>query len=69
MYAFFLAELAAEPACAGDFNHDGFLDFTDFDLYVGAFESGDARADSNSDGFLDFTDFDAFVVAFEAGCA
>lgn len=69
VYAFFLAELAAEPACAGDFNHDGFLDFTDFDLYVGAFESGDARADSNSDGFLDFTDFDAFVVAFEAGCA
>jgi hypothetical protein len=54
--------------CPADFNGDGFLDFTDFDDFVGAFEAGEARGDFNDDGFLDFTDFDAFVGAFEAGC-
>ncbi|MDX2118809.1 MAG: esterase-like activity of phytase family protein [Planctomycetota bacterium] len=54
--------------CAADFNGDGFLDFTDFDDFVTAFESGAASSDFNSDGFLDFTDFDAFVAAFEGGC-
>jgi hypothetical protein len=54
--------------CDADFNQDGFIDFTDFDAFVEAFEAGDAIADFNSDGFLDFTDFDAFVASFEAGC-
>jgi|GEM_PF-2532637 len=54
--------------CPADFNGDGFLDFTDFDDFVGAFEAGAATADFNGDGFLDFTDFDSFVAAFEAGC-
>ncbi len=54
--------------CDGDFNNDGFLDFTDFDAFVGAFDDGAATADFNRDGFLDFTDFDAFVSAFEPGC-
>jgi len=53
---------------SADFNADGFLDFTDFDAFVGAFEAGNPDADFNSDGFLDFTDFDAFVTNFEAGC-
>ncbi|MDX2118942.1 MAG: GC-type dockerin domain-anchored protein [Planctomycetota bacterium] len=56
------------PACDADFNADGFLDFTDFDDFVSAFEAGSSRSDFNADGFLDFTDFDAFVQAFEAGC-
>jgi len=54
--------------CRADFNGDGFLDFTDFDDFVTAFEAGSANADFNGDGFLDFTDFDAFVGAFEGGC-
>jgi len=54
--------------CAPDFNCDGFLDFTDFDGFVTAFEAGEASSDFNSDGFLDFTDFDAFVSVFDAGC-
>jgi hypothetical protein len=58
----------AAPTCAADFNGDGFLDFTDFDDFVTAFEGGLASADFNADGFLDFTDFDDFVNAFEAGC-
>jgi len=54
--------------CRPDFNADGFLDFTDFDEYVSAFDAGTSTADYNNDGFLDFTDFDAFVSEFEAGC-
>ena len=55
-------------SCLADFNMDGFVDFTDFDSFVTAFEAGDPAADFNTDGFIDFTDFDAFVSAFEAGC-
>jgi len=51
-----------------DFNNDGFIDFTDFDSYVAAFEAGDMAADFNNDGFIDFTDFDSYVASFEAGC-
>jgi len=54
--------------CDADFNNDGFLDFTDFDAFVEAFEAGEASSDFNGDGFIDFTDFDAFVAAFELGC-
>ena len=53
---------------SADFNSDGFLDFTDFDSFVVAFEAGEVGADFNNDAFLDFTDFDAFVSRFEAGC-
>lgn len=54
--------------CDGDFNRDGFLDFSDFDAFVNSFEEGNPPADFNNDGFLDFSDFDGFVAAFEAGC-
>lgn len=60
--------LYGAESCVADFNGDGFLDFTDFDDFVFAFESGDPAGDFNGDGFLDFTDFDEFVAAFEAGC-
>jgi len=65
--SFYLVLFGAET-CAADFNGDGFLDFTDFDDFVFAFEGGDPSADFNQDGFLDFTDFDEFVAQFEAGC-
>jgi hypothetical protein len=60
--------LYGAETCIADFNGDGFIDFTDFDDFVFAFESGDPAGDFNGDGFLDFTDFDEFVAAFEAGC-
>ena len=62
------ASPALPPPCRADFNGDGFVDFTDFDGFVAAFEAGDLAADFNDDGFIDFTDFDAFVATFEAGC-
>ncbi len=54
--------------CRADFNCDGFVDFTDFDAFGGAFELGETGADFNGDGFIDFTDFDAYISAFELGC-
>gem|GEM_PF-4363673 len=47
------------------FNKDGFVEFTDFDDFVAAFENGEPSSDVNQDGFLDFSDFDAFQGAFE----
>lgn len=63
-----LTAAGCSTPCAADFNNDGFLDFTDFDAFVAAFEAGGAAGDFNKDGFIDFTDFDAYVSAFEAGC-
>ncbi|QOJ00243.1 MAG: hypothetical protein HRU70_06975 [Phycisphaeraceae bacterium] len=61
-----------EGSCPADFNGDGFVDFFDFDAFVGCFEGWEcppgADADLNGDGFVDFFDYDAFVEAFEAGC-
>jgi hypothetical protein len=58
--------------CPADFNMDGFLDFFDYDDFVGCFESGvcppGRTADFNNDGFADFFDYDEFVGAFELGC-
>jgi len=54
--------------CEPDMNCDGFVDFTDFDQFVTAFEVGASEGDFNTDGFIDFNDFDGFVSSFEAGC-
>ena len=61
-----------DPACAADYNMDGFLDFFDYDEFVACFEDNNAcahgTADFNGDDFVDFFDYDAFVEAFQAGC-
>ncbi len=62
------ALIKVRVCCTADFNLDGFLDFSDFDGFVAAFESGEPGADFDNDGFLTFEDFDAYVTAFEAGC-
>jgi subtilisin-like proprotein convertase family protein len=52
-----------------DVNNDGFIDFEDFDTFVGLLEAGDPNADFNRDGFLTFEDFDEFVSTFiDGGC-
>jgi hypothetical protein len=56
------------PPCRADFNHDGTIDFFDYDDFVMAFINGDTSADFNGDGSVDFFDYDDFVLAFEAGC-
>jgi hypothetical protein len=54
--------------CPADFNHDGFVNGDDFDLFASAFESGASAADFNRDGFVNGDDFDAFASYFEGGC-
>lgn len=59
------------PLCPGDFNCDGFIDFFDYDAFVGCFETevcNGGTADFNRDGFVDFFDYSDFVLAFETGC-
>jgi hypothetical protein len=67
-----MIELQFEPACAPDFNGDGFLDFFDYSDFVACFETGTCpegrTADFNSDDFVDFFDYSDFVEAFETGC-
>jgi hypothetical protein len=66
------AAVSVTRACRPDFNRDGFLDFFDYDDFVGCFETGQCpggtTADFSGDGFADFFDYDDFVAAFEAGC-
>ena len=58
--------------CPADFNHDGSVDFFDYDAFVICFEGGacppGTTADFDGDGTVDFFDYDAFVVAFETPC-
>lgn len=54
--------------CPADFDGDGFVSGVDFDLFVQAFEAGDAEADFNGDGFVSGVDFDEYVVSFETSC-
>ncbi len=58
--------------CPADFNHDGALDFFDYDDFVRCFEGSacppGSSADFDADSAVDFFDYDVFVVAFEAGC-
>ena len=59
---------SCKDTCPADFDGDGFINGLDFDLYVQAFEGGDAGADFDGDGFITGLDFDFYVQAFEAGC-
>jgi hypothetical protein len=54
--------------CVADWDGDGFIEGSDYALFVAAFESGDLASDVTRDGFVDWFDYDTFVGAFEAGC-
>lgn len=54
----------ASPASA-DFNADGFVDFFDYDGFVGAYEKGSKAADFNRDGKTSSLDYELFVREFE----
>lgn len=63
-----VSEVAVVGVCAADFNCDGRVDREDYEDFVAAFETGDARSDFDGDGAIDFFDYDGFVRASEAGC-
>ncbi|MBL8762225.1 MAG: DUF3466 family protein [Phycisphaerae bacterium] len=54
--------------CLSDFNHDGFVNGDDYDLFASLFDVADPGADINQDGFVNGDDYDAFASAFDAGC-
>lgn len=59
---------AVTNPCSVDFDGDGFVTGTDFDLFVAAYEAGDIAADFDGDGFVTGVDFDSYVAAYEVGC-
>ncbi|MFO0836059.1 MAG: hypothetical protein U0638_13895 [Phycisphaerales bacterium] len=54
--------------CAADFNHDGYVNGNDYDLFAEAFDAADHAADFNADGFVNGDDYDAFAARFDQGC-
>ena len=55
--------------CPVDINGDGFVNFFDIQLFITAFNAGDASlADWNGDGLINFFDIQLFVTDFNAGC-
>ncbi|MHA7812058.1 MAG: peroxidase family protein [Phycisphaerales bacterium] len=59
----------AEPACPGDVNNDGKLDYFDVSAYIGLFSAQDPRADyADHDGVYDFFDVSTFLDEYNAGC-
>lgn len=61
-------DLFFSSLCISDLNGDGFLDFLDISVFLGAFTSNDPAADLNFDGNLDFLDISLFLGEFGAGC-
>ena len=55
-------------ACPGDLDGSGSIDFTDLNLFVGAFQLGDPAGDLDGDGSVGFEDLNLFVSAFADGC-
>lgn len=56
------------PPCAADIDQDGSVDFTDYLLFLNAYDSGDVHADIVKDGSIDFSDYLEFLNLYDAGC-
>ncbi len=66
--------VVAVNACVGDLNNDGFVDDSDFQIFVVAYDILDCAdpamparcpSDLNIDGFVDDLDFQLFAVAYD----
>jgi hypothetical protein len=58
----------AAPACPGDWDGSGSIDFNDLLAYLNDFNAQAPRADVNQDGSVDFNDLLAFLNLYNAGC-
>ena len=56
------------PACAGDLNDDGELNFFDVSAFLSAFNAMDPAADFDGNGEYNFLDVSDFLSAFASGC-
>lgn len=64
-----LTDRDVDPAhCPADFDHNGFVNGTDYDDFADAFDQGLPSADFDRNGFVNGTDFDLFALSFEEGC-
>jgi hypothetical protein len=54
--------------CAGDFDHDGFVNTMDVLGFLNMWSTGDMAADFNADGSVNTLDVLAFLNAWSAGC-
>lgn len=56
------------PPCRVDLSGDGLADFSDYLLFLNAYESQNPAADFSGDGLIDFVDFLVFLNEYQAGC-
>jgi len=56
------------PACQGDWNDDGVIDFNDLLAFLNSFNLGDVLADLNEDSIVDFNDLLAFLNRYNSSC-
>jgi hypothetical protein len=56
------------PACAGDWNGDGVVDFNDLLAYLNDYNAAAPRADVNGDGIVDFNDLLEFLNLYNTTC-
>ncbi len=71
-YSIYMATVV--DLCAGDVDGSGFVDFTDLNILLGAFNTSqqagayDGRADRDTDGDVDFADLNLILSGFNAPC-
>jgi hypothetical protein len=58
----------APPACPGDWDFNGTVDFNDFLAFLNDFNTQAPRADLTGDGVVDFNDLLAFLNLFNTPC-
>lgn len=56
------------PYCAADMDRDGLVDFSDYLIFLNAYEGQEPTADLDGDGLVDFTDYLSFLDSYSLGC-
>jgi hypothetical protein len=56
------------PACPGDWNGDGVIDFNDLLEYLNDYNASAPRADINGDGIVDFNDLLEYLNLYNTPC-
>ena len=56
-----------EP-CEGDLDANGTIDFSDLNIFISAFQSGDPIGDLDGNGSVGFEDLNLFIGFFSQGC-
>lgn len=65
---FSIGEFGISAPCLSDIDVDGFVDFSDFLLFLNLYEAADAKADFTGDGLVDFSDYLEFLNYYGNSC-